>query len=305
MELLRFLLSSIIRKVESEMGNSGTNTVDSAVASNEAVKSTLAMFSNFSVDDLITDAAVLFWESHTDNSTDKKRIQATSDLIYKVFDIQRCDAYEVRTGYLSRYNFLNVDASSATQDDWNEAVAKGLKSEHDWVKRCDPYLPGFKLQEWNESISKENNPYYEQCKDLLRKEMERDESFKNAFYLGVGDYADRHGANRANGAHYMLEEMAWIFSLVLVYWKKPVYLIHVGNDNPGIRDMFKRFSNLSKSVKWLSPRCRDDVEFVNLADFLMYYRCNNYAGCSYAVEHRDVMSSLCKDGQIYGQRKIA
>lgn len=287
------------------MENSGTGIMNSNAADNGVIKSTIAIFRNFSVDKLITDAAVLFWESHTDNTTDRKRIQATSDLIYKTFDISKCDAYEVRTGYLSRYNFLETDAAAATQKDWDEAVEKGLKLEREWVERCEPYLPGFKLQEWTESISEENNPYFEQCRYLLRKEMEKDEAFKKAFYAGIDDYADRHGGNRVNGSHYMLEEMSWILSLVLVYWDKPIYLIHVGNDNPGIRDMFKRFPNLAKSVKWLSPRCHDDTEFINLADFLMYYRCNNYAGCSYAVERRDIMGSLCEKGQIYGQRKIA
>lgn len=270
-----------------------------------SVETTVAMFRNFSTDRLITDAVILFWESHTDNTTDKKRIQATSDLIYKTFDVSKCEAYEVRTGYLSRYNFLRTEVPNATQKDWDEAIAGGMKSEIDWVKRCEPYLPGFKLQEWTESISPEYNPYFEQCKDLLRKQMERNEEFRAAFYRGVNDYADRRNANKVNGSYYMLEEISWIFSLVLVYWDEPIYLIHVGNSNPGIKGVFKLYPSLSRSVRWLSPRCRDEVKFINLADFLVYYRCNNYAGCSYAIEHRDVMNNLCKKRLGYEQRKVA
>lgn len=281
------------------------SSMDLSKVKDDVITSTVAIFRNFSPDHLITDAVILFWESHTDNTTDKKRIQATSDLIRKTFDVSECEAYEVRTGYLSRYNFLPVDVHLATEKDWDLAIAGGLKCELDWVERCEPYLPGFKLQEWDESISEENNPYFEQCKQFLVKEMEKDPSFKEAFYAGINDYAERHGANKVNGSYYMLEEMSWILSLGLVYWDKPVYLIHVGNDNPGINDMFKRFSNLSKSVKWLSPRCRDDVEFVNLADFLLYYRCNSYAGCSYAVERKELMEKLSKRGPIYEQRRIA
>lgn len=281
------------------------DSVDLSETKDEVITSTIAMFRNFSPDQLITDAVILFWESHTDNTTDEKRIQATSDLIRKTFDVSRCEAYEVRTGYLSRYNFLPVDFHLATQKDWDIAVSGGLKSEHDWVKRCNPCLPGFQLQEWNESISEENNPYFEQCRRYLVQEMERDPSFKEAFYEGINDYAERHNASKVNGSYYMLEEMSWIFSLGLVYWDKPIYLIHVGNDNPGIKDMFKRFPNLAKSVKWLSPKCRDGIEFVNLVDFLMYYRCNSYAGCSYAIENQGIIDALSKKGCVYAQRRIA
>lgn len=281
------------------------DSIDLNKTENEKVVSTIAMFKNFSPDHLIKDAVILFWESHTDNTTDKKRIQATSDLIRKTFDVSNCEAYEVRTGYLSRYNFLPVEYHVATQKDWDIAIAGGLKSESDWVKRCNPYLPGFKLQEWDESVSKEKNPYFEQCRQFLVKEMERDPSFKEAFYAGINDYAERHCSSKTNGSYYMLEEMSWIFSLGLVYWSKPIYLIHVGNDNPGIKDMFKRFPNLSKSVKWLSPKCRDNIEFTNLVDFLTCYRCTSFAGYSYAVENRSIIEALSGGCEVYEQRRIA
>lgn len=267
------------------------------------ITSTIAMFRNFSPDQPVKNAVLCFWESHTDNTTDKARIQATSDLISKTFDVENCEAYEVRTGYLSRYNFLDKNSQEATEEDWERAIQAGLKSESDWVKRCEPYLPGFKLKSWDECISSQENPYYEQCKDLLRIEMGKNGQFKSSFYGGVEDYAERHGANKNNGTFYMLEEMAWIFSLPLVHWGKQVYLIHVGNDNPGIRDMFRLFPDLAKAVKWLSPRCRDDIPFSNMAEFLMYYATNNYAGCSYAVENRDLIEQMRAENDEQEQRK--
>jgi two-component sensor histidine kinase/PAS domain-containing protein len=60
-------------------------------------------------------------------------------------------------------------------------------------------------------------------------------------------------------------------------FNKIIYLIHVGNDNPAIKEMF--------NVKWLSP-CLRTFTFKNEADFLMYYNVNSYAGCSYAAKNK-------------------
>lgn len=53
----------------------------------DEIESTIAVFRNFSPEKPVENAVVYFWESHTDNSDDKEKHQATIELIYKEFDM--------------------------------------------------------------------------------------------------------------------------------------------------------------------------------------------------------------------------
>lgn len=255
------------------------------------INSTVAMFNNFSTEKPIGDVVLYFWESHTKNPEDAERVKATEDLIYKQFDVTDCEKYEVRTGYLSRYNHMKKLWSDVSEDELNEAIAKGLEDQEDWLARCKPNLPGFIQRNWDECISEENNYYYEACKELISDKLKNNEEFYAAFLKSVDAYAEKHGTIKENGQKYIFEEISWIMSLGLQHVNKKVYLIHVGNDNPAIKSMFHHFPNLAKAVKWLSPRCID-VTFANVAEFLLYYRSNYYAGCSFASHNPDLVMPI-------------
>ena len=255
------------------------------------IRSVLAMFKNFSLEKLVDDAVIYFWESHTENPDDEKNVKATEDLIYKLFDVVNCEKYEVRTGYLSRHNYLSKSWDEATEEDVEKAINKGYAAQKAWLDRCKPNLPGFVQYDWKDCISNEKNKYYEECKELIKDRLKTSEEFQTAFMKSVDSYATRHNTLQSNGKIYILEEITWIMSLSLLHVNKQIYLIHVGNDNPAIKEMFHQFPNLSKAVKWLSPRCRT-VSFANIADFLMYYRSNGYAGCSFARENPSIVRAI-------------
>ena len=172
-----------------------------------------------------------------------------------------------------------------------KAINKGYAAQKAWLDRCKPNLPGFVQYDWKDCISNEKNKYYEECKELIKDRLKTSEEFQTAFMKSVDSYATRHNTLQSNGKIYILEEITWIMSLSLLHVNKQIYLIHVGNDNPAIKEMFHQFPNLSKAVKWLSPRCRT-VSFANIADFLMYYRSNGYAGCSFARENPSIVRAI-------------
>jgi phage anti-repressor protein len=255
------------------------------------IKTTIAMFRSFVPGKPIKDAVIYFWESHTKNPEDKNNIQATSNLIYKIFDMPSCEKYEVRTGYLSRYNYMLKDMDKLTPEEIQESIRKGKEEQDSWLKRCEPYLPGFIQKDWTECISKENNKYYEECKDLVCSELKKSEIFQEAFSKSVESYVKRHQSNHYNGKLYILEEISWILNLPLVHLNKHIYLIHVGNDNSAVKTMFNIFPHLGKAVKWVSPRLRK-ASFKNTADFLLHYNVNNYAGYSYAIKNVDIAKDV-------------
>ncbi|MDR3031365.1 MAG: PAS domain-containing protein [Holosporales bacterium] len=266
------------------------------------IESTIAMFGNFSPPDLIENSVVYFWESHTDNHEDKKKVQATSDLIFRQFDISTCEKYEVHTGYLSRYNYMRKPMEELTIREIEKAIDDGKAQEREWLELCSPELPGFIPIEWEDCISKEKNLYFNECKELIINELKTNEDFYNAFCKTIKDYMEKRGTIKENGELYILEEISWILSLPLMHLNKPVYLIHIGNDNAAIKGIFHTFPNLSKAVKWLSPRFRN-VVFKNTADFLMYYSVNNYAGCSYALENKSLINPISTFKKSYGSTK--
>ena len=255
------------------------------------IYSTIAMFNNFSPEKPISGAVIYFWESHTKRPEDVTRVKATEDLIYKQFNVSECEKYEVRTGYLSRHNHLKKPWGEASPNDVREAIEKGLKDQEDWLARCNPKLPGFVQKDWKDCILIENNLYYQDCKKLIVDRLESSPEFLAAYMKTVEAYTEKHGTLKENGEAYILEEIAWIMSLSLCHLNKQIYLIHVGNDNPAIKEMFRQFPNLAKAVRWLSPRFRE-AEFSSVADFLMYYKVNNYAGCSFASENPDIVMPM-------------
>ncbi|MDR0555871.1 MAG: PAS domain-containing sensor histidine kinase [Holosporaceae bacterium] len=269
------------------MQEESTKTVDNA----ERIESTVATFRTFSPEKPVGNAVVYFWESHTNNFDDKEKHQATIELIYKEFDMFSCEKYEVRTGYLNRYNCLSKPMNESSPEEIEEAIIKGERSQIDWVNRCKPELPGFRVKNWQECISKDINTYFEACKKLIIEKIQKDKDFADAFSGTVNDYAERRETNIINGNAYMLEELSWILSLPLQHLNKPIYLIHVGVVGDAIRELFERFSNLQKAVKWLCPKIQKIV-FSNKADFLLDYRNKKYFGYSYAMENKDIVKQI-------------
>jgi hypothetical protein len=59
---------------------------------------------------------------------EKRKTQATSNLICKEFDLLTCEN-EVRTGYLSRYNYMPKPINNCTADEINKAILKEKKNK--------------------------------------------------------------------------------------------------------------------------------------------------------------------------------
>lgn len=272
------------------MSESNTNISFLEDSSNK-IESVIALFRNFSPNKPIGNAVLYFWESHTEKCSDKKNIQATIDLIHKEFDMAACEKYEIRTGYLSRYNYLEKPIHDSTVGEIEEAISKGKKFEQEWVAQCDPDLPNFIKKDWEECIFNEYNPYFDQCKYLIMKKLENDQDFSTAFLKSVNDYAFKHGTDITNGKLYVLEEISWILTLPLLHLNKPVYLVHVGNSNSAIVAMFHHFPYLQKAVKWLSPQLKTNV-FENISDFLLAYRNGSHLGYSYAIENKESVKEI-------------
>ncbi|MDR1417632.1 MAG: PAS domain-containing protein, partial [Endomicrobium sp.] len=252
------------------------------------IESVIAMIRHFSPNQPIEDAVIYFWESHTDSNNDVRKIDATVDLIYKEFNISTCEKYEVRTGYLSRYNFLQQSIIHCSAEEIERAIVLGKKEEENWINRCQPQLPDFNLMDWKECISEEKNPFLSGCEELILDKIENCEEFKNAFQKSVNDFARKHNTDVYNGHMYILEETSWILTLPLLHPDKPIYLVHVDTANEAVEATFQHFPNLKKAVRWLSPRFITAV-FKNTIDFLLDYRNNKHAGYSYATKNKDIL----------------
>ncbi|MDR0556209.1 MAG: hypothetical protein LBG20_04385 [Holosporaceae bacterium] len=255
------------------------------------IESTIATFRNISSEKSIENSVVYFCESHTNNPDDKEKHQATIELIYKVFDIHTCERYEVRTGYLNRYNYLSKPINESSQEEIEEAIVKSAQAQNEWVDRCNPELPEFRMKDWQECISKEENPYFECCRKLIVCKIQKNKEFADSFSRTVNDYVDKYGTNIINGNTYVLEELSWILSLPLLHLNKPIYLVHVGIVGDAIRCLFAHFPNLQKAAKWLAPKFHMAV-FENEYDFLMDYRNGNRVGYSYAMENKELVRPI-------------
>ena len=109
----------------------------------EEIKSVVALWRNFSPPNPVENAVIYFWESHNKNPDEKMKTQATADLIYKEFDLLSCEKYEVRTGYLSRWNYMPKPLEICTKNEIEKAISRGKEEESEWLNRCQPDFPDF------------------------------------------------------------------------------------------------------------------------------------------------------------------
>jgi PAS domain S-box-containing protein len=267
------------------------NLMDS---SSGEIQSIIAQIRNFSPEKPIRNAVIYFWESHTDKNNDPRKIYATIDLIYREFDLSACEKYEVRTGYLSRYNFLSKPIDESSQKEKEEAIIKGKQQQNEWIDRCKPELPGFKIKDWRECIFKDENPFLEGCVELVREKIKDNGEFENAVASSVNDFAQKYGTNVSNGQRYIIEEVSWMLTLPLLHSDRPIYLVHVDAANEAVDAMFHHFPNLKKAVRWLSPRF-NTVVFKNVYDFLLDYRNGKHTGYSYAIENSAATKDLKRE----------
>ena len=146
------------------------------------------------------------------------------------------------------------DFEQMSSEEIEQSIRKGYEEENEWLKRCEPELPrAFIPKDWKDCISEKENPYYQQCKEFINQELEKNVVFNDAFTKSTNAYAEKHKSNRNNGWKYVLEEVAWVFSLPLVHPNKYIYLIHVGKANLAIKELFNVFPNFNKTVKWIRP----------------------------------------------------
>lgn len=258
---------------------------------NDEISSITATFKNFSYDKPVSDAVVYFWESHTKSYADKESVMATFDLLRKNFELYTCEKYEVRTGYLSRYNYMERPMATLTEEEIKMAIKKGKEEEEEWVGRCVPDLEGFLVKSWKDCISKKENPYFEECKKIVLKQLKDDAVFAEGFEKSVNDFAEKHGTDKSNGWLYVLEETTWVLSLTIIHPNKPVYLVHIGKYNIAIKRLVSNFENLKNTIKLLSPKIRE-CKFCDNAHFLMNYILNSGVGHSYAIENKDIVNSI-------------
>ncbi|GHU11736.1 hypothetical protein FACS189449_03810 [Alphaproteobacteria bacterium] len=253
------------------------------------IESTVASFRNLAAQAPIKNAVVYFWESHTKNPDDKQKVQAAIDLIPKRFDLFTCEKFEVRTGYLSRYNYLKKPYNESSLEELEVAIARGENQQVEWIKRCEPRLCDFVKKNWQECIGKVNNPHYASCKELLMRNIQDDESFARAYVESANNYAIKRGTNKENGLLYLIEENAWILSLPLLHPDKQIYIIHVGNVTDSTTILFSTFDYLGNSAKLLFPYFENKT-FSNIADFQMEYK--NKSNYGYFVNNKELVSTL-------------
>jgi hypothetical protein len=259
---------------------------------------TVATINNFpspQENKLSQDVVVYFCESHNKSRYERQYVQSTTDIFHRYeSELMGYEKYELRTGYLSRWNYMPKDFEEMSSEEIQQSIKEGYEEENEWLQRCEPSLPeSFIIKDWRNCISEKENHYYQQSKQLIIKELEHNKFFHDSFIKSVNSYGERHESNRTNGEKYVLEEVAWVFSLPLVHPNKYIYLIHVGKVNLAIKELFHIFPNFNKTVKWLSPHFRE-LTFKNDADFLMYYNANRNVGCSYAVDNRNIVNPFMK-----------
>jgi PAS domain S-box-containing protein len=255
---------------------------------------TVASFRNLQSKDPIKNAVIYFWESHTNNPDDKKRTNATIDLIYKKFDVASCEKYEIRTGYLSRYNYLHNPKDESTIDELETAIERGEEEQNGWIQRCDPKLPGFVQRNWQSCISRSKNPHFEKCKKLLIEHVKNEDAFKEAFSSSVDNYISKRSVNVVNSHSYLIEENAWILTLPLLHPDKQIYIIHVGNITDSTQILFTRFSYLREGAKLLIPTFSNE-RFDCVGDFVVEYKNKRNYGYSHPVDDDKIVNFVSPD----------
>lgn len=117
------------------------------------------------------------------------------DLIPKIFDMATCEKYEIRTGFLSRYNYLEKPLSDSSVYELQEAIIKGEEEQTGWIERCSPSLPAFSQVNWQECISSRKNPFFSKCREILTEKVATDESFSKAYRESSEAYAIKRHTN--------------------------------------------------------------------------------------------------------------
>jgi PAS domain S-box-containing protein len=257
------------------------------MANNTFIESTVAFFRNLPTAIPITNSVVIFWESHTKNPEDKRKIQSTIDLMPKKFDIKTCENIEVRTGYLSRYNYLKKPKEDCSIEELEEAIVKGEEEQVEWIKRCEPNLEDFTQINWQECVSKTKNPNFISCRELLLKTINEDDSFRKVYLESTEAYAIKRNTNKQNGFSYLVEENAWILTLPYLYPNKQIYVVHVGNVTDSTTILFSTFEYLRESVRLLFPYFSTQ-KFANIADFKTEYSSKHNQG--YFVEDENFIN---------------
>ncbi|MDR3071551.1 MAG: PAS domain-containing protein [Endomicrobium sp.] len=234
------------------------------------IKATVASFHNLPTSELIKNSVVVFWESHAKNPDDKMKVHSTIDLIGKKFDLSTCEKYEIRTGYLSRYNYLQKIKQNSSIEELEEAVIRGEEEQIEWIKRCSPGLSNFVQVNWQECISNIKNPYFISCRNLLMQTIDEDTSVRKAFTESARNYALKRNVNGENCLSYLVEENAWILTLPYLYPNKQIYTIHVGKITDSTMILFSYFEYLRESVRMLLPHFSNET-FASISDFRIEY----------------------------------
>ncbi|MDR2398926.1 MAG: PAS domain-containing protein, partial [Endomicrobium sp.] len=266
------------------------------IVSKNEITTTVATLDNFPPEkNKLSDVVIYFCESHNKSVYERQYVRSMSDFLHRYDpELKQYEKYELRTGYLSRWNYMPKDFDQMSSEEIGEAIKRGYEEENEWLKRCEPELPAaFIPKDWKDCISEKENPYYQQCKEFINQELEKNEIFNEAFKKSTLTYAQKHESNPNNGWKYVLEEVAWVFSLPLVHPNKYIYLIHIGKANSAIKELFNVFPNFNKTVKWLRPHICAHT-FKNDVDFMMYYNANRNVGCSYAIDNRNLVNPFMR-----------
>jgi hypothetical protein len=177
---------------------------------NNEIKSIVATINNFPPEERYTSKSVIYFcESHNKCPQERDNIRAVSNLLHRYqMELNEYEKYELRTGYLSRWNYMPKDFEQMSCEEIEEAIKMGYEEENEWLKRCEPELPrAFIPKDWKECISEKENPYYQQSKQLVVEELKRNKSFYDSFVKSSNSYAERHESNQHNGEKYVLEEV--------------------------------------------------------------------------------------------------
>ncbi|MDR0555942.1 MAG: PAS domain-containing protein [Holosporaceae bacterium] len=255
------------------------------------IEATVASFKNLPLQNPIKNAVVYFWESHTKNPDDRSKIQSTVDLIPKRFDLATCEKYEVRTGYLSRYNYLSRIYHKSSLEDLEKAIIKGEDEQTEWIERCKPDLPDFTKKNWQQCVG---NPHFSSCRKLLEERIQNDALFAKAYEESADNYSVKRKTNRENGLLYLIEENAWILTIPLLHPNKPVYIIHVGNVTDSTNILFSTFEYLRDSTRLLFPYFEHRT-FASTADFLIEYK--NKTNVGYYIDNEEAVGQLIQAKQ--------
>ncbi|MDR0744839.1 MAG: PAS domain-containing sensor histidine kinase [Holosporales bacterium] len=266
--------------------------------SSDVIEMVSASFRNLSIKEPIKNSVIIFWESHTKNPTDKHRTQATIDLIYKRFDIDSCEKYEIRTGYLNRYNYLTKPREESTIQELEIAIEKGEEEQTNWLRRCEPRMPGFIEKNWSECVNEIKNPHFIACRELLRTSINTDIEVDRAFTESVNNFVSKNDVNAVNSMSYLVEENAWILTLPLLYPNRQVYIIHIGNVTESTMILFSKFSYLRDSTRILLPTFSNE-RFNCMADFLMEYKNKRHYGYSHPVDDSKTIGNFIPSDKRY------